>query len=320
MNSLFFAGLLSFAVALLAGPAAIRALHRLKAGQTVRDAGPASHHKKSGTPTMGGVIMIAGVVVATLLAAPQRSSEALYLLLALIGFGLIGAVDDYAKVTRKRSLGLKARQKLALQLIVALPAVLYALNASGMRPELVVPFAQGAWAAPPLLVAALGLFAVVGCANAVNFTDGLDGLAAGATAIAGIAYSAIALNLGHAGAAVFAAAVAGACLGFAWYNAHPAQVFMGDTGSLALGGALGALAVVTDTQLVLPIVGGLFVIETLSVVLQVAYFRLTKGKRIFRMSPIHHHFELGGWAETQVVTRFWLIALAFGAVALIAVF
>ncbi len=319
MNAIFYSGLLSFVIALAVGPTAIRSLRRLKAGQQVREAGPKSHQTKSGTPTMGGVIMLIGIVLATLLTASQRSTEAFYLVVVLIGFGLIGVVDDYMSVTRKRSLGLKARYKLIAQCVIALAAALYALNASGLRPELVVPFSDATWAVSPLLFLALGVGTIVGAANAVNFTDGLDGLAAGASAIAGAVYSAICWKLGHPDAAVFAAALAGACLGFSWYNAHPAQVFMGDTGSLALGGALGALAVLTHTQLPLLIVGGLFVIETLSIMIQVTYFRLTKGKRIFRMSPIHHHFELGGWAETQVVMRFWLIALLCGIVGLMAV-
>jgi len=318
LNALFFAGLFSFAVSLAVAPATIRALRRLKAGQNVRDAGPRSHSKKSGTPTMGGVIMIAGVVLATLFFARPRSPEAFPLLVAVIGFGLIGLLDDYMNVTKKRSLGLKARHKMLAQVVVAAAIVLGELNAQTSPLELAVPFTDRAWTVSPLLFALIGIAAIVGTANAVNFTDGLDGLAAGATAIAGAVYSAICWSLGHQDAAIFAAALAGACLGFSWFNAHPAQVFMGDTGSLALGGALGTLAVVTGTPLVLLIVGGLFVIETLSVVLQVGYFRLTKGKRIFRMSPIHHHFELSGWAETQVVTRFWLIALTFGILGLMA--
>lgn len=319
MNAVLFAGLSAFAIALLLGPGSIRFLARLKAGQQVRKDGPTTHQGKSGTPTMGGVIIIAGVVGGTLLFATPTSSVATYLLVTLIGYGLIGLADDFISVIAKRSLGLKARHKLIAQIVIALPIVLFALNSADLRPELIVPFTERTWTIAPWFFVILGMTTIVGSANAVNFTDGLDGLAAGASAIAGAVYSVISLSLGHLDAAVFSAAFAGGCLGFAWFNAHPAQVFMGDTGSLALGGALGAVAVITHTALVLPLVGGLFVVEILSVIIQVSYFKLTGGRRVFRMSPIHHHFELGGWAETQVVMRFWLIALALGIAGLMAV-
>src|SRR5690606_29779304 len=208
------------------------------------------------------------------------------------------------------------RQKMLAQVVIAAAIVLYALNASDLAPRLVVPFTEQAWAVPPLFLFFLGIATIVGTANAVNFTDGLDGLAAGASAIAGAVYSVICWNLGHVDAAVFAAAVAGACLGFSWFNAHPAQVFMGDTGSLALGGAIGALAVLTRTQLALPIIVSIFLVEILSVMIQVPYFRLTKGKRIFKMPPTHHHFEESGWAETKIVVRFWLLAAVSGVIGL----
>ncbi len=319
MRSIFLAGIMSFAVALLLGPLTIGILRRIKAGQSIRKEGPKSHAVKAGTPTMGGVVILLGATVATLFFAEPMSADALYLLLAFIGFALIGLGDDFIKVVAKRSLGLKARHKLIAQVVISLLVAVYALNASPLGPHIMIPFASNVLALPPLLFVAISLVTIIGSANAVNITDGLDGLAAGSTAISAAVMSAISFGLGHPDAAVFAAALSGACLGFSWYNAHPAQVIMGDTGSLALGGALGTLAVLTGTHLVLLIVGGLFVIETLSVMLQVTYFRLTHGKRIFRMSPIHHHFELSGWAEPQIVTRFWVVALLLGLAGLLAV-
>lgn len=319
MNGVFLAGLVSFILVLVLGPATIEALRRLRAGQRIRDEGPKGHAAKSGTPTMGGVVIVVGASLGTLLFATPRSTDALYLLIAFVGFALIGMLDDFIKVVAKRSLGLRARQKLIGQLLFGALITLYALNAAGGSPQLIIPFAGATWSVSPLLFVVISLGAMLGTTNAVNITDGLDGLAAGSTSISSAVMGVILYGLGYPDAAIFAAALAGACLGFAWYNAHPAQVFMGDTGALGLGGALGAMAVLSGTHLILVIVGGLFVIETLSVMLQVTYFRLTRGKRIFRMSPIHHHFELSGWAEPQIVTRFWVLALLFGLVGLLAV-
>lgn len=315
MNAPIYASLLSFFIALLMGPATISLLARLKAGQQVRAAGPASHQAKSGTPTMGGVMIVAGAVVSTLVFATPQSPTATCLILATLGFCVIGLIDDLIIVVRKRSLGLRARTKLLAQVIVALFVAAYALNTLGS--EVLVPFTGDVWRLHPLAFLLLAVGAIVGTANAANFTDGLDGLAAGTSAIACIVYTVIAMRMGDLDSAVFAAALAGASLGFSWFNAHPAQVFMGDTGSLALGGAIGSLAVVSRTELVLPIVVAVFLIEILSVMIQVPYFRLTKGKRIFKMTPIHHHFELSGWAETKIVIRFWLIAALFGAIGLL---
>lgn len=319
MRGIFLAGIMSFAIALIMGPVTIGILRRIRAGQSIRKEGPKSHAVKAGTPTMGGVVIVVGATLSTLLFAEPMSAEALYLLLAFVGFALIGLGDDFIKVVAKRSLGLKARQKLIAQIVLSLLVTLYALNASPQAPEILVPFSATPWMVPSALFVLISIVTIIGSANAVNITDGLDGLAAGSTAISAAVMSVITFGLGHSDAAVFAAALSGACLGFSWYNAHPAQVIMGDTGSLALGGALGTLAVLTGAHLILLIVGGLFVIETLSVMLQVTYFRLTHGKRIFRMSPIHHHFELSGWAEPQIVTRFWVVALILGLVGLLAV-
>lgn len=319
MNVYFLAALVSFVITLLMGPVTISVLRRIRAGQSIRKDGPARHQLKAGTPTMGGIVILISTVVATLLLAEQRSSDAIYLLIALIGFALIGFADDFIKVVAKRSLGLKARQKLLAQIVISLVVTLYALNAAGHSPEIVIPFSAERWNVPPLIFIILSIGTIIGTTNAVNITDGLDGLAAGSTAISAAVFGIISYSLGYPNVAVFAAALAGGCLGFSWFNAHPAQVIMGDTGSLALGGSLGALAVLTGTHFILLIVGGLFVIETLSVMIQVTYFRLTGGKRIFKMSPIHHHFELTGWAEPQIVTRFWVVSLIFGILGLLAV-
>lgn len=317
MNAPIYAGLLSFFVTVLLGPSTISFLRRLKFGQHIRSAGPKAHLGKAGTPTMGGVLIVFAAVVATLVFAEPGSGTALRLILVTLAFALIGLVDDFIIVVRKRSLGLRARSKLAAQLVIAAWIALYALNTPGLGPEVIVPFTGDAWELSPLLFFLLCVVAVAGTANAANFTDGLDGLAAGTSAIACIIYTVIALRAGQPDAAVFAAAVAGACLGFAWFNAHPAQVFMGDTGALALGGAIGALAVLTRTQLALPIIVSIFLVEILSVMIQVPYFRLTKGKRIFKMTPIHHHFEESGWAETKIVVRFWLLAAVSGVIGLL---
>lgn len=301
----------AFSLSIIFGPPAIRHLTRLKFGQTVRADGPKHHAGKTGTPTMGGVIILASAVIATVLFSPgyERAAWALF---ATLSFGLVGLVDDFIKIQTRRSLGLKARQKLAAQIVIAALIALYAMTNPALGTRLAVPYLSY----PPISLGTIDLgwlylpfvvFFMVGFSNAVNLTDGLDGLAAGTTAIAALAYVVIAVAKGDMEMAVFAAAVAAACLGFSWFNAHPAQIFMGDTGSLALGGALAAMAVLTKTELTLVIVGGVFVAETFSVAAQVASFRLT-GKRIFKMSPLHHHFELSGWAETKVVVRFWIIA------------
>jgi len=312
------AGVLSFVIVLLLGPATIRYLYRLKFGQQIRDAGPATHKKKSGTPTMGGVLIIVAVTVSSLLLSDGYSVLP-YALFVIIGFGLIGLIDDFIIVTTKRSLGLKARHKLVGQILVAAVLALYMINESPLGPSIMIPFKGTVTVLPPWLFLVLAVATVVGSANAVNFTDGLDGLAAGASAVTMVVYAIIAHSFGSTELTVLAAAVTGACLGFCWFNTYPAQVFMGDTGSMALGGALGAIAVLTATELHLCIIGGLFVIETLSVIIQVTYFRLTGGKRIFKMTPLHHHFELLDWPESKIVTRFWLTAMIFGLIGLLSI-
>lgn len=315
-SHLALTGVLAFVIALAMGPGTISYLYKFKFGQSIRTAGPTTHLKKAGTPTMGGIIIIFAFVVASLLSV-QQFDLVPYALFATVGFGLIGLIDDYVKVTR-RSLGLKARHKLFGQVLVATLVAVYALNEPRMGPVLLMPFSGVNVVLADWLYLLVVVVTLLGAVNGVNFADGLDGLAAGATAVAAVAYAAIAYMLGSTELAIFAVAVTGACLGFSWFNSHPAQVIMGDLGSLALGGALGVLAVFTKTELFLPIIGGLFVIETLSVMIQVAYFRLTGGKRFFRMSPLHHHYELAGWAETKIVTRFWLVAMIFAVLGLLA--
>ncbi len=311
-----WSALISFAAALALGPGLIRFLGRINFGQQVRDDGPRTHLKKAGTPTMGGVLIIFALVLGVVFITPL-SHNLIILLFATLGFAAIGFIDDYIQVVLRRSLGLRAREKLVGQLGVALLTSLYAQARVGT--DLLIPFSAEILVLPPVLYVLFTVFVIVGTANAVNLTDGLDGLAAGSTAIAGTAFGLIAVFLGYPDLAIFAGALSGACLGFSWFNAPPAQIFMGDIGSLGLGAALAAFAVLSKTSLFLLIIGGLFVLETISVIVQVLYFRATKGRRFFKMAPLHHHFELVGWAEPKIMIRFWLIALIFALVGLLAI-
>lgn len=315
ITKILYAALLAFLIALVIGPPLIGFLRRLKFGQSIRVDGPQTHLNKAGIPTMGGILIVMAAAISTLLLTKGHVAV-LYGLLVTLGFSLIGLVDDFIIVVAKRSLGLKARQKLLGQLVLGLVISLYALASPELGSTLLVPFSNQVLVLPAWMFVVVATGAMVGTANAVNFTDGLDGLAAGTTAIAAVSYVLLCIGLGEWELAVFAAAIAGACLGFTWFNAYPAQVIMGDTGSLGLGAALGALAVLTRTELFLVIIGGVFVMETLSVILQVLYFRLTGGGRIFRMAPLHHHFELKGWPETKVVFRFWIMAFVFAVLGL----
>lgn len=300
--------ILSFIVTALLGPFVIPMLRRLKFGQNVRDDGPASHLAKMGTPTMGGIMFLIGILTAGLLTAAKYPEGVLVLATAL-GFGLIGFVDDFLKIALARPLGLRAREKLLGQFIIAALLALLAVSTLGRGTDVVIPF-SGLFASPDksieLGMGAFMLFAVlviVGAANAVNLTDGLDGLASGVTVVTSLAFVPVALMLNKTGVALMMAAVAGGCLGFLLYNRHPARVFMGDTGSLALGGALGAAAVLTRSELFLFIIGGIYVLETLSVIVQVFSFQVFH-RRVLRMSPLHHHFELGNWSENRIVVTF----------------
>lgn len=309
MQQVIYAFGLALAVSLLSGPLLIPALRKLKFGQYIRDDGPRSHLQKAGTPTMGGLLFLAGTTAATLVFS-DKSAQVLTVLGVTLGFGLIGFADDFIKIVLKRPLGLKAREKLVGQLLLAAALTATAVFLFDRGTGMVLPFTGQVFDFGVVFYLVFATLVVGGTVNAVNITDGLDGLAAGVTVFAGLAYILIGLMLAGqaAGIAVFAAALVGGCLGFLRYNIHPARIFMGDTGSLALGGAIAAMAVMTRTELFIPVIGGIYTIEILSVVIQVISFRLT-GKRVFKMSPLHHHFELSGWRETKVVRVFWLFAM-----------
>ncbi|ABZ84613.1 phospho-n-acetylmuramoyl-pentapeptide-transferase, putative [Heliomicrobium modesticaldum Ice1] len=306
MQKMVWAFIVASAVGLLIGPWLIPYLRRLKFGQSIREEGPKGHQRKAGTPTMGGLLFLIAVPMAVLVTVGFTPQSGV-LLLGLLGFGLIGFLDDYIKVVKKRNLGLRAWQKFTGQLILSLILIYGVVYGIDRGTSLYLPGFEVWWDAGALYYP-LALLLIVGTTNAVNLADGLDGLAAGMTFWVALAFAAIASAGTSDVTAAFAAALAGGCIGFLFFNHHPARMFMGDTGSLALGGAVATLALLTRTELILPVLGAVFVAETLSVILQVASFKLT-GKRIFRMSPLHHHFELGGWPETTVVYTFWAASL-----------
>ena len=309
-NSLIVAAAVAAGFVLITGPFFIPWLHKLKFGQSIREEGPQSHQAKSGTPTMGGIMIILGIVFGTLAAAPWNA-EILLALFITLGHFALGFLDDYIKVVKKRNLGLKAKQKLLGQILIALVTIYIGTKELGIDTSIWLPVLNAN------LDIGLGyyllvLFVLVGTSNAVNLTDGLDGLASGTMAVASSCYGVVCALTGHTDLAIFCVAIVAACLAFLRFNAHPAKVFMGDTGSLALGGALAAVGILTHTEILLVVIGLVFVCEALSVIMQVTYFKATGGKRIFRMSPIHHHFELGGWSETKVVMVFWSVGLLAG--------
>ena len=308
MGDVLLALIISTATCLVIGPVLIPALRRLKFGQSVRDDGPKRHLLKQGTPTMGGVMFSFSLILGTVFIA-KESMVTFVLLLFTLGYGLIGFIDDFIKIVKKRSLGLKARDKIIGQLILSSMLAWVAINYLGRGTDLVIPLVGTTidlgWAYLPFII-----FLAVGTTNAVNLTDGLDGLASGITLFVALGYVLIGFHQQLFSITIFSAALVGSCLGFLFFNAYPARVFMGDTGSLALGGAIAALAVLTKTELFLPILGGIYVLEALSVIIQVISFKLT-GERVFLMSPIHHHFELKGWSEQRVVFTFWTVAALF---------
>lgn len=306
LQQVLVAAIVAAGFVLVTGPFFIPELHKLKFGQSIREEGPKSHQKKSGTPTMGGIMIILGITFGTLAAAPW-TPEVLLAVFIMLGHFVLGFLDDYIKVVKKRNLGLKARQKLAGQILIAVVTMYVATQVLGIDTDIWIP-GLDANVSLGVLYYPLVLFVLVGTSNAVNLTDGLDGLAAGTVAIAASAFAAISVLTGHGDLAYFCVAMAAACLAFLRFNAHPAKVFMGDTGSLALGGALAAVGILTHTEILLAVIGFVFVCEALSVIIQVISFQTT-GKRVFRMSPIHHHFELGGWSEWKVVTVFWCVGL-----------
>ncbi|HEX7220257.1 MAG TPA: phospho-N-acetylmuramoyl-pentapeptide-transferase [Burkholderiales bacterium] len=320
--------LTALAVSLILGPYVIRKLTAYKIGQAVREEGPRSHLTKAGTPTMGGALILVSMSLTTLLWGDLSSRLVWVVLLVTLAFGLVGWVDDYRKVVHRNPRGLPARWKFFWQALIGLTAAIYLGSLTQTMPalnELIVPFFKHvAYPLGTLGFVVLTFFVIVGTSNAVNLTDGLDGLAIMPTVMVGSALGIFAYVAGHAvfskylglpyiqGAgelAVICGAIAGAGLGFLWFNAYPAEVFMGDVGALALGAALGTIAVIVRQEIVLFIMGGVFVAETLSVMIQVLYFKWTGGKRIFRMAPLHHHYELEGWKESQVVVRFWIITM-----------
>ena len=309
--------LISFLVSVFLGPVIIPFLKRLKAGQTVRDEGPKSHLKKNGTPTMGGILILSAMIVTSLFYM-EDYPEIKPILLMTLGFGLIGFLDDYIKVILKRSMGLTPIQKMAGQLVVTGLFAYYLLKCTDISLAAKIPFMPGkeldlGWLNIPLL-----FFIVIGTVNGANFTDGLDGLAASVTVLAASFLSAAAIGTGTRIEPV-TCAVAGALLGFLLFNVYPASVFMGDTGSLALGGFVAAAAYMMQLQLFIPIIGFIYLIEVVSVILQVLFFKLTGGRRLFRMVPLHHHFELGGWSETRIVAFFSVVTAILCLVALIAI-
>lgn len=326
----FGAAITAILLCMLTGPAFIRLLQRKQMGQAIRSDGPQSHLSKKGTPTMGGGLILFGITISTLLWADLTNLNVWIALLTTLLFGLIGYVDDYRKVVQKNPKGISGRQKLFFQTIVALGCAYAIYLLSDTPPTLKFPFFKD-WA---LYLGALfipfSVFVIVGSSNAVNLTDGLDGLAVGPTITTSVTFLVLAYCAGNfkiaeylqipfvAGAgelSVFCAAVAASCLGFLWFNTYPAQVFMGDVGSLALGAALAVVAVITKNEILLALCGGIFVVEALSVMAQVASFKMT-GKRVFRMAPLHHHFELKGWAEPKVIVRFWIISIVLALVTL----
>ncbi len=343
-----FASLTALFMGLIVGPAIIRQLREFQIGQYIREEGPKAHQKKAGTPTMGGVLITIAILVPTLLWADLSNPYIWMAMFSTLAFGAIGFADDYIKVVRKRNLGLTGRTKLVLQFLVAggVGISLVFLTASRQySTHLMVPFLKQF--RPDLVIESLRhyphiwwlaftpfvlfvMLVIVGSSNAVNLTDGLDGLAIGCTVIAAGALTVLTYLSGHALFAeylelqkmpqvaevtVFCGAMVGSSIAFLWYNAHPAEIFMGDVGSLALGGAIGTVAVIIKQELLLPFIGGIFVIEALSVILQVGSYKLRK-KRIFKMAPLHHHFELVGWSESKIITRFWILSLIFALFAL----
>lgn len=308
---------ISFIISVILGPIIIPLLRRFKFGQSIREEGPKSHMKKAGTPTMGGVIFLLSIIATTVIMSLVKgafTSQTIILVLVLIGFGVVGFLDDGLKIIFKRNLGLTSLQKLIAQIVISIAAY-FLLKMGTFHNTVQIPFTDFAIHLGLTYVLFL-VFWLVGFSNAVNLTDGLDGLVSGTASIAFAAYGVLALLNDQLDAAIFAFSVVGALLGFLIFNANPAKVFMGDTGSLALGGALAMLSILVGQELLLLLIGIIFVLETLSVMMQVTSFKLT-GKRIFKMSPLHHHFELSGWSEWRIVLTFWLTALVAALIAVV---
>lgn len=317
INRIIIPVLIAFVISAALGPVMIPFLRKVKAGQTVREEGPESHLKKTGTPTMGGIIILAAITVTSLLYVKEYP-KIIPILFSTLGFGLIGFVDDYIKVVLKRSMGLRAWQKMLLQIIVTAVFAYYVVNVLDISLSMKIPFFPGKYLDLGILNVPFLFFVMIATVNGTNFTDGLDGLATSVTILVATFFSVVAVGTGS-GIEPITCATVGALLGFLLFNVHPASVFMGDTGSLALGGFVAAAAYMMQMPLFIVIVGFIYLIEVVSVILQVSYFKLTGGKRIFKMAPIHHHFELCGWKETKVVAVFAIITAILCLVALLGI-
>jgi len=326
-----YASLTAFLICFLFGPWVIRKLSELQIGQYIRKEGPKSHYDKAGTPTMGGILIIFSILLSTLLWADLANHYIWIVIFVAVGFSAIGFADDFLMQIKKQNKGLSGKSKLCLQIFLGFLTGILLYGNPDFNTVVTLPFFKDISPDLGIFYILFAAFVIVGTSNAVNLTDGLDGLAAGPVLIASVTYMVFAYVAGHARIAeylqitfvtgggeitIFCGALAGAALGFLWFNTYPAQIFMGDVGSLPLGAILGTVAVITKQEILLVIVGGLFVIEALSVIFQVGYFKMTNGRRIFRMAPLHHHFELKGWPEPKVIVRFWIISIALALISM----
>jgi len=326
-----YASLTAFLICVLLGPWVIRKLSEMQIGQYIREDGPQDHVKKAGTPTMGGILIIFSLIVSTLLWSNLTNYYIWIVLIITISYAIIGFVDDYLMQVKKKSKGLSVRIKLLMQVILAIVTGVLIYLYPDFNTRVTIPFFKNISPDLGWGYIIFGVFVIVGTSNAVNLTDGLDGLAIGPVIIVSVTYMVFSYVSGHVKIAdylqinyvsgsgelaIFCGSLAGAGIGFLWFNTYPAQIFMGDVGSLPLGGSLGMVAVITKQEILLVLVGGLFVVEALSVIFQVGFFKMTNGRRIFRMAPLHHHFELKGWPEPKVTVRFWIIAIALALIAM----
>ena len=317
ITELTYTAMVSFLIVIILGPIFIPMLTKFKFGQTVRDDGPQTHLQKNGTPTMGGVLIIIAILI-TGLTRSNINSDLVIGLICIVGFGFVGFVDDFIIIKMKRSLGLKPWQKIVMQFAIALYVSYYQYSSSPSATQLIIPFTDYVINLGILYIPIM-TFMIVGIVNAVNLTDGLDGLASGVTLIVSAFFVVFATSISNTDVAVLAAATVGACIGFLGFNSYPARIFMGDTGSMALGGAVVAFAVLTNSMILFILVGGIYFAEAVSVMLQVGYYKLTK-KRLFKMAPLHHHFEQCGWPETKVVFTFWIVSVVLAWIGIVAVF